>query len=181
MCKGVILGPPPNIDCFCALYKLKFAAIGFKYVGSGSTSNAFTIAFYGIGNQFSVNANGDTVMTGSASVGTTLSVTGATTLTAALITTPQALSGAGAVNITTAATDFTSTGAANALTLANGTVGQFKFISHAVKGTLGTGVLTPTTCIGFTTITFNNAGDSVTLRYTSAGWAVHGSFGAVIA
>ena len=304
------------------------AAIGFKYVGSGSTSNAFTIAFYGIGNQFSVNANGDTVMTGSASVGTTLAVTGATThsgngaastamisatgvpfagtgttsfplvyindtnatasttlntagtylgvngdgtqdlmnllkdgvsqfkvgstgivntyrvtttsaisstndgfttsgngtgtwfgriitvngnemgvnanvgilfttpyinatgtlavtgattLSAALITTPQALSGAGAVNITTAATDFTSTGAANALTLANGTVGQFKFISHAVKGTLGTGVLTPTTCIGFTTITFNNAGDSVTLRYTSAGWAVHGSFGAVIA
>ena len=111
----------------------------------------------------------------------TLAVTGATTLSAALITTPQALSGAGAINLTTAATDFTSTGAANALTLANGTVGQFKFISHAVKGTLGTGVLTPTTCIGFTTITFNNAGDSVTLRYTSAGWAVHGSFGAVIA
>jgi len=103
------------------------------------------------------------------------------TASGALIGTPQALSGAGAVNVTTTATDFTSTGAANALTLANGTAGQFKFICHAVKGTLGTGVLTPTTCIGFTTITFNNAGDSVTLRYTSAGWAVHGSFGAVIA
>ncbi len=124
----------------------------------------------------------------------TLAVTGTSTFTAATqhnggitnagaaIWTPQALSGAGAINITTAATDYTSTGAAEALTLANGTVGQIKTITHIVKGTLGTGVLTPTTKSGYTTVTFNNAGDSVTLRYcTTAGWCVIGSFGVVIA
>ncbi len=99
-----------------------------------------------------------------------------------IFSTPQALSGAGAINLTTGATDYTSTGAGEALTLANGTVGQIKTITHIVKGTLGTGVLTPTTKSGYTTITFNNAGDSVTLRYcTTAGWCVVGSFGAVIA
>jgi hypothetical protein len=51
-----------------------------------------------------------------------------------------------------------------------------------VKGASGTGVLTPTTKAGYTTITFNNSGDSVTLRYcTTAGWCIIGSFGVVIA
>ena len=98
----------------------------------------------------------------------------------ALVGSPQALSGAGAVNLTTICTDFTSTGAAQALTLANGTVGQIKTITHIVDG--GSGVLTPTTKTGYTTITFTNAGDSVTLRYcTTAGWCVIGSFGVTIA
>lgn len=97
-----------------------------------------------------------------------------------IIATPQALSGAGAVNITTAATDFTSTGASQALTLADGTVGQIKTITHIVDG--GSGILTPTTKTGYTTITFTNAGDSVTLRYcTTAGWCIIGSFGVTIA
>ena len=115
-----------------------------------------------------------------------LDVTGLLTLTgdlltpAAIITTPQALSGAGAVNITSSATAYTSTGAAQALTLANGTAGQIKTICHVVDG--GSGVLTPTTKSGFTTITFNNAGDSVTLQYhTTAGWCIIGSYGATIA
>lgn len=91
----------------------------------------------------------------------------------------QALSGAGAVNTTQLCTDFTSTGGAQALTLADGALGQFKTITHVVDG--GSGVLTPATKVGFTTITFTNAGDSVTLRFTATGWAVIGSFGAVIA
>ena len=97
----------------------------------------------------------------------------------AVIATPQALSGAGAVNVTTTCTDFTSTGAAQALTLANGTAGQIKTITHVVDG--GSGVLTPTTKIGFTTITFTNVGDAVTLRYTAQGWSIIGIFGAVAA
>ena len=44
--------------------------------------------------------------------------------------TNQSLSGAGAVNVTTVVTEYTSTGAAQALTLANGTVGQIKEIIH---------------------------------------------------
>lgn len=91
----------------------------------------------------------------------------------------QSLSGAGAVNVTTLTTALTSTGVLDALTLANGTVGQIKTIIHAVDG--GSSLLTPTTALGYTTITFTNAGDSVTLQYVTQGWACIGSKGAVLA
>jgi len=100
-------------------------------------------------------------------------------VTGDIFATNQALSGAGAVNVTDMLTSLTTTGAAQALTLANGTVGQIKIISHVVDG--GSAVLTPTTKIGFTTITFTNVGDSATLVYTAAGWAIIGISGAVAA
>jgi len=100
-------------------------------------------------------------------------------VTGDIFATNQALSGAGAVNVTDMLTSLTTTGAAQALTLANGTVGQIKIISHVVDG--GSAVLTPTTKIGFTTITFTNVGDSATLVYTTAGWAIIGISGAVAA
>jgi hypothetical protein len=100
-------------------------------------------------------------------------VTGVTTGTV------QALSGAGAVNTTTAVTSLTTTGVAQALTLANGAAGQFKTIVHTVDG--GSAVLTPTTKVGFTTITFTNVGESATLVYTAAGWAIVALNGAVAA
>jgi hypothetical protein len=118
-----------------------------------------------------------------ASNGTTLALTlsssQSATFAGALITTPQALSGAGAINVTTSATFLTSTGVLDALTLANGTAGQIKYIVHQVDG--GSAILTPTSKIGFTTITFTNVGDSVTLIYTAAGWSIVGVFGAVAA
>ena len=101
------------------------------------------------------------------------------TVTGILIDSVQSLSGAGAVNLTTGLTALTTTGSAQALTLANGTVGQVKTIVHAVDG--GSAVLTPTTKIGFSTITFTAVGDSVSLVYTSAGWAITGSQGVTIA
>jgi hypothetical protein len=91
----------------------------------------------------------------------------------------QSLSGAGAVDITNAFTQLTTTGAAQALTLADGTVGEIKVISHVVDG--GSAVLTPTTKIGFTTITFTAVGDSAMLVYTSAGWDIVALNGAVAA
>ena len=91
----------------------------------------------------------------------------------------QSLSGAGAVDVTNAFTSLTTTGASQALTLANGTVGEIKVIVHTVDG--GSAVLTPTTKIGFTTITFTAVGDSAMLIYTAAGWAVIGSKGVTIA
>ena len=91
----------------------------------------------------------------------------------------QSLSGAGAVDVTNAFTQLTTTGAAQALTLANGTVGEIKIISHAVDG--GSAVLTPTTKIGFSTITFTAVGDSAMLVYTSAGWDIVALNGAVAA
>jgi hypothetical protein len=101
------------------------------------------------------------------------------TLTGRVVNSVQLLSGAGVVNLTTGLTALTTTGAAQALTLANGSAGQVKMIVHAVDG--GSAVLTPTTKIGFTTITFTDVGDAVTLVYTSAGWAIAGISGAVAA
>jgi hypothetical protein len=101
------------------------------------------------------------------------------TLTGRVVESVQSLSGAGAVNLTTGMTALTTTGAAQALTLADGTAGQVKVIVHAVDG--GSAVLTPTTKIGFTTITFTNVGDAATLVYTAAGWAIIGINGAVAA
>jgi hypothetical protein len=91
----------------------------------------------------------------------------------------QSLSGAGAVDITNAFTALTTTGATQALTLANGTVGELKVITHVVDG--GSAVLTPTTKIGFTTITFTGVGESAMLVYTAAGWAIVALNGAVAA
>lgn len=91
----------------------------------------------------------------------------------------QSLSGAGAVDITNLITSLTTTGAAEALTLANGAAGQLKTIVHTVDG--GSAVLTPTTKIGFSTITFTGVGESATLVYTAAGWAIVALNGAVAA
>jgi len=111
------------------------------------------------------------------------STTGAVTVNASfgkdVVLGTQSLSGAGAVDITNAYTNLTTTGAAQALTLADGTLGEMKVIAHAVDG--GSAVLTPTTKIGFSTITFTAVGDSVMLVYTSAGWAIVGSRGVTIA
>jgi hypothetical protein len=112
-----------------------------------------------------------------------LGVATATTVTTnELRGTVQSLSGAGAVNITDFATAFTSTAAGNALTLANGNVGEIKTVVYVAEAAGGdTGVLTPTTRVGYSTITFNNVGDSVTLQYFTQGWAIIGVRGAVVA
>lgn len=100
-------------------------------------------------------------------------------VTGDIFATNQALSGAGAVNVTDMLTSLTTTGASQALTLANGTLGQIKIISHVVDG--GSAVLTPTTKIGFSTITFTAVGDSAMLIYTAAGWDIVALNGAVAA
>jgi hypothetical protein len=94
----------------------------------------------------------------------------------------QALSGAGAVNITSLATAFTSTAAGNALTLADGAQGQLKTIIYVAEAAGGdTGVLTPTNLGSATTITFNAVGDSVTLQFAGTDWWVVGLRGAAVA
>lgn len=86
-------------------------------------------------------------------------------------TAPQALSGAGAVNLTSLVTLYTSTGGAQALTLANGTqTGQLKLIHHTVDG--GSGVLTPTTVGNFATITLTNIHEWALLQWSGAAWNV---------
>ncbi len=111
------------------------------------------------------------------------STTGAVTVNSSfgtdVVLSAQSLSGAGAVDITNAFTALTTTGSAQALTLANGTVGEVKIITHVVDG--GSAVLTPTTKIGFSTITFTGVGESAMLVYTAAGWAIVALNGAVAA
>ena len=93
--------------------------------------------------------------------------------------TVQALSGAGAVDITSLITQVTTTGA-DALTLANGANGQIKIITMVADG--GDGTLTPTTFANGSTITFNDVGDSVLLVYNSTGgWAAVSNVGCTIA
>ena len=92
---------------------------------------------------------------------------------------PQAVTAAGAVNLTTAVTTVASS-AAIALTLANGAVGQVKIICMTTDG--GTATLTPVTLNGYTTIAFDTVGDSCTLIYNSTGgWSVIGNQGCVLA
>jgi hypothetical protein len=96
--------------------------------------------------------------------------------------TVQALSGPGAVNITSLATAFTSTAAGNALTLADGAQGQLKTVIYVAEAAGGdTGILTPTNLGSATTITFNTVGDSVTLQFAGTDWWVVGFRGAVVA
>jgi hypothetical protein len=112
-----------------------------------------------------------------------LGVASATSLsTDLLFGTVQSLPGAGAVSITQLTTAFTSVGTGDALTLANGVEGQFKTVVYVAEAAgADTGVLTPTTPLGYSTITFTNVGDSVTLQYFTQGWAVIGVRGATVA
>lgn len=111
------------------------------------------------------------------------STTGAVTVNSSfgkdVVLSTQSLSGAGAVDVTNTFTSLTTSGVSQALTLANGVVGELKVIVHTVDG--GSALLTPTTPLGFATITFTAAGDSVTLIYTAAGWAILASRGVTIA
>jgi hypothetical protein len=93
----------------------------------------------------------------------------------------QSLSGAGAVNLTSFTTAFTSSATGNALTLADGTSGQLKTIVYVAQiAGADTGILTPSNLGNGTTITFNNVGDSVQLQFIGANWWVISLNGAVL-
>ena len=86
--------------------------------------------------------------------------------------TPQALTAAGAVSITTTLTTVASSGVI-ALTLADGIQGQIKVIVFITDG--GTATLTPATMNDGTTLAFADAGDSAILMWIGAsGWQVIG-------
>jgi hypothetical protein len=96
-----------------------------------------------------------------------------------LKTSVQTLSGAGAIDVVTGVTEVTTT-AADALTLADGVVGQIKIIVMKADG--GDGTITPATFAGGTTITMNDVGDSVMLTYaTTIGWVLIANNGCTIA
>jgi len=83
-------------------------------------------------------------------------------------TTPQTLTGAGAVDLVSDVTLVDTTGGAAALTLADGVEGQVKNVVMSVD--VGDGTLTPDNLGNGTTITFDDVGDSATLLFTNSAW-----------
>lgn len=85
--------------------------------------------------------------------------------------------GAGAISVEAAVVKLVTTGA-NALTLAAGTDGQIITIVMITDG--GDGSLVPATFGNGTTITFNDAGDSITLVYVNSKWYILANNGCTI-
>jgi hypothetical protein len=106
------------------------------------------------------------------------------TLPGGLVTVPVAQTAStAAVSVAVTTTALTTTGVAQAITLANGTNGQIKIITHIANGGTGTAVLTPaTSAADYNTITFSSVGDTATLQYhTTGGWYILSLRGAVAA
>ena len=89
----------------------------------------------------------------------------------------QTISGPGAIDLDTTITEITTTGA-DAFTLANGATGQIKIIVMTVDG--GDATVTPTTFANGTSITMDDANDSVTMVYGANGWVVIALQGATV-
>ena len=82
--------------------------------------------------------------------------------------TPQTISAAGAISITTNVTKSTSPDGNGTLTIADGVDGQIKtiiMVSNAASHTLSI-----TSNIGHSSITFNSAGDTATLMFMGTVW-----------
>lgn len=108
--------------------------------------------------------------------------TGTQTFAGAVVGSVQALSGPGAVNVTTLTTAFTSTGTGDALTLADGVAGQLKAIVYVAEAAgADTGVLTPANFGNGTTITFTAVGESVLLQFLGTDWWIVSNNGATVA
>ena len=90
----------------------------------------------------------------------------------------QALTGAGAADVTSMVTAFTTdtdNSGNNAVTLANGIAGQLKILYTKVETSSGqTTVVTPATFAGGTTMTFDAVGDNALLYYSAIGWVMIG-------
>jgi hypothetical protein len=110
------------------------------------------------------------------------SFAGTQTFSGPVVYAVQALTGPGAVDVTTSATKFSSTGTGNALTLADGIEGQIKAIVYVSEAAgADTGVLTPTNLGAGTTITFNTVGDACILQFFGTEWWAISLRGAVLA
>jgi hypothetical protein len=154
-----------------------------------STSEKFAVfanGFYlSTGELFAVPETGPVTALNGLSTSGTLSVTGASTL-GAVIATPQALSGNGAVaavNLTTATTTIANDGTENTTTtLAAGTAGQIKTIAFVADGGFDAVVtVTNPAWGGSGTITMNDVGDSVMLQYLNSLWVVISNNGCTLA
>lgn len=111
----------------------------------------------------------------------TLAVTGLVTLTAGIdakviFAGTETIAAGGtstALDITKTCHNIDADAGGDTFTLANGTAGQIMIC--IMKSATGVATITPTTKTGFTSVTFNAAGDSVILQYyTTLGWIIIG-------
>jgi hypothetical protein len=131
---------------------------------SSPTDDQIDISIAGA-DDFTITANSLNTLTGSCLAGPS-----STFVPFIPIAAEQALSGAGAINVTTYHTKWTTTGV-NAGTLADGVVkGQLKKITMVVDA--GDGTLTPANLSGGTTITFADPGDYVVLCFDGTDWVM---------
>ena len=157
-------------------------ATGVTVVGAAATGGVNVAAISsGTNENLTINAKGsgtitlNNTATGNVVMGQNVTVSKGIAFTA------QSLSGAGAVNVTTTTTLFTSGATGDALTLADGVAGQIKTVIYVAEAAgADTGVLTPTNRLGYSSITLTNVGDSVTLQFTGTAWAVLSAHGATV-
>lgn len=96
--------------------------------------------------------------------------------------TPQVLTGAGAVDVTSAITHLVATGSPNAVTLADGAEGQEKTIILKTKNmSYHASMLTPAHFANGSTIEFDAVGEIITLMFTNGAWHWTGGLGVTIA
>ena len=95
----------------------------------------------------------------------------------------QALSGAGAANITSEITEVSATGTGNVVTLAAGAAGQIKTITMVAEAAgTDTVVITPATFAGGSTVTLDTVGEAATFQYNATiGWVLLNTNGGVVA
>ena len=84
-----------------------------------------------------------------------------------------------AVNVTTAITEINATSATHSCALADGSDGQVKTIINTSTSGTNAITITPTNLRGYTTITLNAPGETVTLLFKNSNWNVIGTGGTV--
>jgi len=86
-----------------------------------------------------------------------------------------------AVNVTTAITEINATSATHSCAIADGSDGQVKTIINTSTSGTNAITITPTNLRGYTTITLNAPGETVTLLFKNSNWNVIANQGATIA
>jgi hypothetical protein len=93
--------------------------------------------------------------------------------------TPETIISSTAIDISKVVTLISTGSAAIALTLADGSNGQLKFLTMTVDGG-GDAVITPTNLLGGSVLTFADVGDSVILLFTGSNWVIMSNNGVII-